>query len=156
MPAWRKILCPIDFSEHSRLAMLEAAAITRRVGAQLFLLHVLEERRPVSRADVLAPPEFLARLSEGAQRDLAAWKSVAEELAPGRVITEMVGGHPATEILRVAREGDFDLVVIGTHGRRGLRRFVIGSVAAEVARSASCSVEVVRSKARGEFEVAPD
>ena len=56
----------------------------------------------------------------------------------------------------MAREGDFDLVVIGTHGRRGMRRFVVGSVADEVARSAPCSVEVVRSKARGEFEVAPD
>lgn len=156
MPAWKKILCPVDFSESSRLAMLEALEVAKQHGAQLFLLHVLEERWPVSRADVLAPPEFLARLSEGAQRDLAAWKAVAEQIAPGRVVTEMVGGHPATEILRVAREGDFDLVVIGTHGRRGMRRFVVGSVADEVARTAPCSVVVVRPKARGDFEAAPD
>lgn len=156
MPAWRKILCPIDFSEYSRLAMLEALEVAKHHGAQLFLFHVLEERWPVSRADILAPPEFLTRLSEGAQRDLAAWKAVAEELAPGRVVTEMVGGHPATEILRAAREGDFDLVVIGTHGRRGLRRYVVGSVADEVARSAPCSVVVVRSKTGRDFDVAPD
>ena len=83
-------------------------------------------------------------------------KEVADQVAPGRVLTEMVSGHPATEILRMAHEGDFDVIVLGTHGRRGLRRLMMGSVAAEVARTAPCSVVVVRPRSRGEFEVVPD
>jgi universal stress protein A len=156
MPGWKKILCPIDFSETSREAMVEGLEIAKRHGAQLFLLHVLEERWPTSRGDLLTPPDLLAKMTEGAERDLMAWKAVAEQIAPGRVVTEMVGGHPATEILRVAREGDFDLIVMGTHGRRGLRRLVVGSVADEVSRTAPCSVTVVRPKLGGEFDVAPD
>lgn len=156
MPAWKKILCPIDFSETSRMAMLEAVELAKKHEAQVFLLHVLEERWPVAHGDLLAPPEYLARRNEGAAQEMAAWKEVAVQIAPGRVLTEMVGGHPATEILRIAREGDFDVIVLGTHGRRGLRRLMMGSVAAEVARTAPCSVVVVRPRNRGEFEVVPD
>jgi universal stress protein A len=156
MAGWKKILCPVDFSETSRVAMVEALEIAKRHGAQLFLLHVLEERWPSPRGDLLPPPDLAAKLNEGAQRDLAAWKAVAEQIAPGRVVTQLVGGHPATEILRLAREGDFDLIVMGTHGRRGLRRLVVGSMADEVSRGAPCSVTVVRPKMGGEFDVAPD
>jgi universal stress protein A len=156
MPAWKKILCPIDFSDTSREALLEAAETAVRRGAQLFLLHVLEERWPHGRTDLLAPPEYLAQMTEGAQRDLAAWKEVALQIAPGRVVTEMVRGHAATQILRTAREGNFDAIIMGTHGRRGLRRLVVGSVADEVARAAPCSVVVVRPKIGDEFEVEPD
>ena len=138
MPGWSKILCPVDFSETSRVAMIEALEIAKRHGAQLFLLHVLEERWPSTRGDLLTPPDVAAKLTEGANRDMAAWKQVADQIAPGRVITQIVSGHAATEILRVAREGDFDLIVMGTHGRTGTDAFWSGSVAPQViARSRS-------------------
>ncbi len=153
---WKKILCPIDFSETARQAMVEGLELAKRSGGQVLLLHVLEEHWLLSRGELLAPPELLDRAAQGARRDLTVWKRVAEEIAPGRVVTEIVSGHPATEILRVAREGAFDAVVMGTHGRRGLRKFVIGSVADEVARAARCSVVVVRKRSDGDFDVRPD
>ncbi len=155
MAGWTKILCPIDFSDTSRWGMQEALEIARRHGAVVHLLHVLEEPWPGARGDPIAPHEFLNRARESAGADLAAWKKEAEELAPGKVVAELLGGHPATEIARVARGGEFDLVVMGTHGRRGLRRLVVGSVTEEVIRSAPCSVLVVRPR-RDEFRVQPD
>jgi nucleotide-binding universal stress UspA family protein len=155
MPGWKKILCPIDFSATSRIAMHEALELAKRHGAEVYLLHVLEDPRPAIRGELLTPPEFMTRLRETAREDLASWKSEADEIAPGKTITEMIGGHAATEIARVARESDFDLVVMGTHGRRGLRRLFIGSVTGEIVRTAPCSVLVVRP-GRHEFEVQPD
>jgi nucleotide-binding universal stress UspA family protein len=155
MPGWKRILCPIDFSAISRLGMHEALEIAKRHGAQVYLMHVLEEPRPSSHGDPLAPPELLHRFGEAARADLEAWKKEAELIAPGRVITEMIGGRPATEIARVAQEGGFDLVVMGTHGRRGLRRLLVGSVTEELVRTAPCSVLVVRPNP-DEFDVRPD
>ncbi|HSB18971.1 MAG TPA: universal stress protein [Anaeromyxobacteraceae bacterium] len=154
MPGWTKILCPIDFSDNSRRGMHEALEIAKAHGARVYLLHVLEEPWPGTRGDPIAPPEFLHRLNERVQADLATWKKDADAIAPGKVITEMIGGHPATEIVRVAREGGFDLVVMGTHGRRGLRRLFIGSVTEEVIRTAPCSVLAVRP--RDDFQIQPD
>jgi universal stress protein A len=155
MAGWKKILCPVDFSECSRWALLEAAELARRHGGQMFLVHILEEPWPVARGIMLAPPELMRNVAEGAQRDLAAWKAAAEEIAPGQVVAEMVSGHPADGIVRLAREGAYDLVVIGTHGRRGLRRFLVGSIASEVAKAAPCTVLLVRPK-QTEFDVKPD
>ena len=155
MPGWTKILCPIDFSDNSRRGMHEALEIAKAHGARVYLLHVLEEPWPATRGDPIAPPEFLHRLNERVQADLATWKKDADAIAPGKVITEMIGGHPATEIVRVAREGGFDLVVMGTHGRRGLRRLFIGSVTEEVIRTAPCSVLAVRPRS-DDFQVQPD
>ncbi len=64
-----------------------------------------------------------------------------------------MAGDPATEIIRFVQRGAFDLVVMGTHGRTGLRRLVIGSVAEKVIRHAPCSVLVVRPL---QFNIEPD
>lgn len=154
MPGWKRILCPVDFSETSRRGMHEALEIAKRHGAQVYLLHVLEEPWPAMHGDPLAPPEFLQRIGEKARADLIAWGKEAELIAPGKSTTEMIGGHPGSEIARVAREGGFDLVVMGTHGRRGLRRLLLGSTAEELVRTAPCSVLVVRPA--DEFAVRPD
>ena len=155
MAGWKRILCPVDFSDSSRHGLLEALEIARRYAGKVVLLHVLEQGWSMARADLLAPPEFVNRLRESAASDLATWRKVADEIAPGLTVTEMIGGHPATEIARVAKEGGFDLIVMGTHGRRGLRRLVLGSVAEEVVRSAPCSVLTVRNR-HDTFEVKPD
>jgi nucleotide-binding universal stress UspA family protein len=148
MPGWKKILCPIDFSDTSRAAMLQALEIAKRENAQVLLLHVLETPLMASHGELLTPPEMFAGRPEEAQTKLMAWKTDAESIAPGRVITEMLGGAPGNEIPRVAREGGFDLVVMGTHGRRGLRRLALGSVAEVVARTAPCPVLVHRPASR--------
>ena len=155
MAGWTKILCPIDFSESSRRGMEEALGIARSGGGVVYLLHVFEESWPGTRGDPIVPPGLVHAAGERARAELMAWKIDAEKLAPGKVVTEMLGGHPATEIARVARENGFDLVVMGTHGRRGLRRLFVGSVTEEVIRIAPCSVLAVRPRT-DYFRVDPD
>lgn len=155
MPGWKKILCPVDFSETSRGAMLQALEIAKRENAQVMLLHVLETPVMASHGELMTPPEMFAAHPGDAQNRLAAWKADAESIAPGRVVTEMLGGAPGSEIPRVAREGTFDLIVMGTHGRRGLRRLALGSVAEAVTRVSPCPVLIHRPK-HDEFTIYPD
>lgn len=150
MGEWFRICCAVDFSDASRLAMVEAAELTRGCGAQLTLLHVHEPvRAPI---DVLIPARSYELESVDVARDLAVWKAEAERRATTAVRTEVVAGEPASEILRHARTHGIDLVVVGTHGRTGLKHLVLGSVAERVVRQAPCPVLVVRSKEPGAIE----
>ncbi len=142
MPEWRRICCPIDFSEPSRAALEEAARLARQLGAELMVLHV----RPPSGAPPaapFAPPGGPA--TERAEGDpLAAWTAEAQRLAPGVTTSVQLSGSPAAEIVGFAREFACDAIVMGTHGRTGLRRITLGSVADAVIRTAGCPVLVVR------------
>ncbi|MEI7705698.1 MAG: universal stress protein [Deltaproteobacteria bacterium] len=142
MAAWKRIGCAIDFSAGSRIAMKEAIDLARRSGAELDLLHAEE---PPGMTD-LPPPEAVV---EAAHRDESAhldgWRAEASaEL--GRPVGGVVFHGPAAPaIARVAAERGIDLLVTGTHGRRGLRHLVLGSVAERLAHLAPCSVLVVRT-----------
>lgn len=144
MLEWKRICCATDFSEPSRLAMLKAAELARRLDADLELVHV-HAPPPAAGADVIAVPEAVeaASLVE-LERSMTMWRDEAERLAGRRVRSTVLPGDAAGEIVRLARERPFDLVVVGTHGRKGLSRLVLGSVAAHVVRTASCAVLVVR------------
>ena len=139
MSSWHKICCPVDFSETSRLALNEAADMARRDGSELALVHVLEG--PASMGDVATS---VARLLESKEAELEKWKSEAEQRSGGKVRSTVIPGSAAEEICRFAQEGAFDLVVLGTHGRTGIRRLMLGSVAEKVVREAHCPVLVVR------------
>jgi nucleotide-binding universal stress UspA family protein len=144
MPAWRKILCAIDFSPPSRFALLQAAELTGTHGSELVLLHV-REIPPVRAQLGLAPspPGSYEAEAADAWRQLERAGKTAEEIARAHVGVQMVEGSPVDDILRIARESEADLVVLGTHGRTGLRRAMLGSVAESVVRRAPCSVLVV-------------
>ena len=142
MAEWTKICCPVDFSEPARLAMDSACDVARRWGGELTLLHVYTSN--AAGEGTGASPRSL----RDAEAKLASWRSEAEFLADRRVGSAMVEGQPAAEILRFAREGQFQLIVMGTHGLTGLRRLVLGSVAERVLHQASCSVLVIRPMAR--------
>jgi len=146
MGSWRRICCAVDFSETSRLAMEEAAALARMSGAELTLVHVPEGPGP-SASTVVAPPELFESMAAEAEGKLEAWRREAESSAPPPVRARTLAGPPAAEIVRFAAEVGADLVVIGTHGRRGIRRLVLGSVAERVVREAHCAVLVVRGPA---------
>jgi nucleotide-binding universal stress UspA family protein len=143
-PRWvpKTILHPTDFSECSAGAFGLAGALARDHGARLIVLHVTTvpdlpyegygaPGAPLSEGDYLADAR---RSLEG----LAAGPGIACE----RLLKE---GDPASEILRVAKETGADLVVLGTHGRTGLRHVLMGSVAEQVARKASCPVLTLRA-----------
>jgi nucleotide-binding universal stress UspA family protein len=143
---WSRICCPVDFSETSWEALAEAAELAARGGeAHLVILHV-EEGTDVAALGEMAvtSPEAARRLVEDTRRSLERCRAEAEQIARGRVAAESVAGDPASEIVRFAERQAVDLIVMGTHGRTGIRRILLGSVAERVVRSAPCSVLVVR------------
>jgi universal stress protein A len=144
MSQWTKICCPIDFSETARVALEEAADLARRSGAALTVLHVFEPSAAAS-GEMRAPvPELFEATLKELDRKVAGWCTEAARLGVEKVSQAVVTGHAARQIAAFAREGSFDLVVMGTHGRRGLRHMVLGSVAERVVREAPCPVLVVR------------
>lgn len=147
MAEWKKICCAVDFSEPSRLAMNEAADLARRFQADLTVLHVYEE--PAAAVAALEAPrlEHLERAAGEIERKLSGWRSEAEAVATRQVRSAMLSGATAAEILRFVREGSFDLLVVGTHGRTGFKHLVLGSVAERVVREADCTVLVPRRSA---------
>ncbi len=143
---WKRICCPIDFSEASRAAMEVAADLARRFGAQLTLLHAY----PVPGytfpdGSVVASPRMMQELADQAERHLATWRADAEQIVGGpRVAVEKAVGEPAAEIVAFAKRASTDLLVLGTHGRTGLEHALMGSVAERVVRKARCPVLTVR------------
>jgi nucleotide-binding universal stress UspA family protein len=139
--AWSKVLCPIDFSEPARAALKVAAELCAHFGAELTLFHAYElPGYTLPEGSVVASPRMLQELADMAAAHLAEWKTLAEEMGAPRVRTEKSIGAPAHEIVEVAHQGGYDLVILGTHGRTGLRHAIVGSVAERVVRRAACPV----------------
>lgn len=145
----RKILWPTDFSACSSAALAHAILMAHRHGAALELLHVvvLHDHDPFHPTYHFPDREAIFRRLEelaaaGMKEQLSAHAGAA--LAIGEHQTRAVDAAP--DILRFASDQDVDLIVMGSHGRRGLRRFVLGSVAEEVVRLARCPVMTVRER----------
>ena len=142
----RKILVPIDFSPNAAEATSWAADLARRYDASIMLVHVYQ---PVSlvlpEGFVLKSAGAIAELMAALDEALAEAKSSLERTAPGLAVdSTLLQGAPFAEIVRHARENQFDLIVIGTHGRAGLRHALLGSVAEKVVRKAHCPVLTIR------------
>ena len=141
----RRILCPVDFSDHSRRALNHAIAIARWYESTVTVLHVFSPAPvaafgpgPVALEPIVLTPVDRDQL-------LADTKAFADaEGAPGITIEAAVReGNTAGEILGQATSMKADLLVIGTHGRSGFERLVLGSVAEKVLRKANCPVMTV-------------
>jgi nucleotide-binding universal stress UspA family protein len=143
----RKILCAIDRSPSSLQALGYAIALARWQSARLNLLEVVEEAPPpgVSRAPKSdeVPNETRTALERDLRRVLTARRA-----SDVKVEILMRKGKVVQEILAQAKAGRPDLVVIGSHGRGGVQRLVLGSVAEKVLRLATCPVLTVRSGVR--------
>jgi nucleotide-binding universal stress UspA family protein len=141
MSEFRRICCPIDFSERSRIALETAARMVRRDGGGLTVLHVTETAWPGAQG-AFAPPPRSGQAGVTAQ--LAAWTAEAERLAGGTVSSVLLSAPVAEAIAGFARDDASDLIVMSSHGRTGFRRLVLGSVADAVVRTAPCPVLLVR------------
>jgi nucleotide-binding universal stress UspA family protein len=137
-----RILCPIDFSDCSNNALQQAGALARWFRAELTALHVDEARAPQkSRVEQPAAGSSVAR----SEREKML-EQVKEALGPAGKKAEFRGvallreGRPAEEIVKCATESGADLIVMGTHGRSGFERLMLGSVAEAVVRRAPCPV----------------
>jgi nucleotide-binding universal stress UspA family protein len=143
----RTVLHPTDFSGHSDYAFRLACSLARDYGARLIVLHVLE--RPVLiYAGVMTAPPPPAPTAEERQAVLERLHRIEPPDPAVRVEHLLEEGDPATAILQVAQERQCDLIVLGSHGRTGLGRLLLGSVAEQVVRKASCPVLTVKTPQR--------
>jgi nucleotide-binding universal stress UspA family protein len=138
----KKIVLPTDFSHAGDAALGYATVLARESGARLLIVHVSEP--PLA----YGAGEFYYGLPEP---DEEAQRRMLTEVRPtdGKVVHEhrLLRGEPATAIADFAQREEADLIVMGTHGRTGLRRLVMGSVAEAVVRKAHCPVLTLREPA---------
>jgi nucleotide-binding universal stress UspA family protein len=144
MIAIRNILYATDFSPYANQAYFHAVALAESYGATLTIVHVYNPVVPSSfGVDVGAPPPAVDPTA-----DEEHWRGQLEQIRPVNprlaVRHALLTGDPAEAILRHAEATQADLVVMGTHGRTGLARLLMGSVAERVLRGAPCSVLVVK------------
>lgn len=144
MPRFQKILCPVDFSEHSKAALRMARDLAREHGGRLTVLHVVEPiLYPVEYGMAPVPAEDLeTTVTRNARERLE--ELVKEEVGGEPVETRVVFGAAWQEICRIAEEEGFDLIVLATHGLTGLKHLLLGSVAERVVRHAPCPVLTVK------------
>ena len=136
----RTILHATDFSERSEFAFRLACSLARDYGARLIVMHVAEPAMAIAGEGVLMFPLAV---------DVQPLRERLQQLRPPdpkvQVEHRLVEGDAATEILRVAEETKCDMIVLGTHGRTGLGRLLMGSVAEQVVRKALCPVLTVKT-----------
>jgi nucleotide-binding universal stress UspA family protein len=151
-----RILCPTDFSECATDAARYAVDLAARLGARVTLLHVY--MAPVyalpDGSSFIPGPQTLAELESGARRGLEALRA---QLARPEVEIDVdtADGPTAEMIATTALDEKYDLIVMGTHGRTGLRHLLLGSVAEKVVRTAACPVLTVRAAAQPEAQPQP-
>jgi nucleotide-binding universal stress UspA family protein len=144
---FRRILCPVDFSESALDALAYAINLAQEADARLTLLHVVEFSPALSEAPLM-PARDLSRVREAAAADA---RGRLHALIPESartyctVETAVVEGRAYRDILRHATEGQSDLIVMGVHGRGALDLLVFGSTTHHVIRGSACPVLIVRS-----------
>ena len=150
-----RILVPVDFSPHAERAFCYATTLAHRLGAQLALVHVVEDPFVTGAwsAEIYVPnvPELLANVIAGAERQLATLKEGAAALGIAAE-TAVITGRPAQSIIEYAGSRGVDLIVMGTHGRTGLAHVMMGSVAERVLRKAPCPVLTIRADVAADDE----
>jgi len=142
---WKKILCPVDFSDASRAALRVASELARRFDGEVTVFHAYPlPGYTLPEGTVLPASGMLQELAEQTDALLARWKAEAVADGAPRVATGKSIGEPAAEIVAEAEDGKYDAIVVGTHGRTGLAHVLLGSVAERVVRRAPMPVVTVR------------
>jgi len=147
---YSKILVPVDGSDTSTRGLNEAIRLAKIHGSQLCLMHIVNEFILES---TYAPGQFSENLFEALRKggkeilDAAEKLVLAQGIRPTCVMVESIGGVAADLILEQAKEWHADLIVMGTHGRRGIFRLAMGSDAEQVVRAATIPVMLIRGQA---------
>ena len=146
MPAIKKILVPTDFSAAADHALRYACFLADTLHASLCIVHVLENQYlPGGYMEYYAPPpEYYEQVEREGRKKLEGLLTPDEQARYRTTLVQRTGGA-AHEILQYAREqGDIDLIVMASHGRGGVARLMMGSVAVKIVRSAPCPVLTIR------------
>jgi len=147
MFAPKSILVPTDFSEYSDRAVKEAADIAELSNAKIYLLHVVDKLEQCA-IDYCIPMETMMKVQSDSEKE--ATRKMQEEAnrilqsKKIEVAFDVKSGVPFEEILKAQQERRADLIVIASHGRTGILKSLIGSVAERVMREAKCPVLLIR------------
>ena len=143
----KRILCPVDFSDLSLNALTFAVDLASKFQAELHLLHVFEGYDEISlnpETALIPMPEWLIKLRQVCHEKLAALPSPDLAARCPALVRANREGPAIHEILDYAAHQKIDLIVLATHGRTGLKHLLMGSVAENVVRSATCPVLTIR------------
>jgi universal stress protein A len=150
MFAPKSILVPTDFSEYADAALKEAVDIARKYNSKIYLLHVFDEGLRQCVADYCLSGEVIAQLeSEGMRTSREQMEKEVRSIAAENkieIVFDIIQGFPYETILKEQQNKNIDLIVIASHGKTGLMKHLIGSVAEKVVRSAKCPVLLVKGK----------
>lgn len=146
---YKNILVPVDGSEASTLGMSEAIEVAKNQGARIRLVHVLNDLMMFSSdPSIMHMASFLQTVRADAESLLARSQTAVREagIDVDCALLEAMGGQAGTHIVKQAAEWPADLIVCGTHGRRGVRRIVLGSDAEYIVRYTPVPVLLVRAQ----------
>lgn len=134
----KKILVPIDLSSSTQLQLDFASSLARQYGAAVSLVHVHESPHH------FAGGSFVDAPAPDTSQIAAEFKQVRlpESSTPAEHV--LLAGNPADEVVRLADEGQYDLLILGSHGRTGLARVLMGSIAESIVRRVRCPVIVCK------------
>jgi nucleotide-binding universal stress UspA family protein len=146
---YKRILVPVDGSATSNAGLREAIRLAQAQGASLQLVHVADQHyvAMMGLEPSIGIEEIMASVTKAGRQTLRRATAVVRKagLAPSAVLLETLTGPAADPIVRQAKKWGADLIVIGTHGRRGVRRLLMGSDAEQVVRTSPVPVLLVRS-----------
>ena len=139
-------MCPVDYSPGSKEALRTAATMAAESGAELVIVHAWDPLYTGGDQFGLTAG-LMGELRKSVEESLELWRADAGKLGARHVTSLFLTGAPWNEIVGAAtNEPAIDLIVMGTHGRTGLKHVLIGSVAEKVVRHAVCPVLVVRAR----------
>jgi len=150
---FRRILVPVDYSEHSKASVLVAAELAKQLGASVDIVHVWDRPTYVSEGVMVRRPGEEHRslsdlIRENAEREMTEFLATLALPAGVEVTPRMCSGEPAQKLVDEAKTGGYDLIVIGTHGRAGVLHLLLGSTAERLIRLSPVPVLVVPPKGR--------
>jgi len=160
MTTFRRILVPTDFSNCSNLACDMALKLAMTYGSSVELVHVYEP--PAWQGFVI--PELVVSMPNEANTSLGDFVQTRTQRALDHLVEKLQRagvtqvrhrtetGEPGSTIVQIAEEEKFDLIVMGTHGRKGFERLVMGSVAERIVRQAKCPVLTIRAREEATLE----
>jgi nucleotide-binding universal stress UspA family protein len=147
---YQKILVPIDGSATSARGLQEAIKLARLTGARLRLLHVVDELALATglEAATMMTGDMMQLLREGGEKMLAKARARVEKagIPVDTLLRDSLAGRVCDQVVDQAKAWRADLIVLGTHGRRGVGRMLLGSDAEMIVRLASVPVLLVRGK----------
>jgi nucleotide-binding universal stress UspA family protein len=151
---FRRILVPVDYSEHSRASANYALELAAKLGAVADIVHVWDKPTYVSDGVMVRRPGEEHRslgdlIRENAEHDMASFRA-SLTVPPGvKIEQRLCSGDPVSTLIAEAKQGHHDLIVIGTHGRTGLIHVLLGSVAERLIRLSPVPVLTIPPKGKG-------